>query len=65
MTPDSVPVPDGPSELGAFLRARRGELDPGTAKSLANWSAAPLFIRLTSVHQLMVSFIENVGSLTP
>src|ERR1700751_993716 len=30
MTPDSVPVPDGPSELGGFLRARRGELDPGT-----------------------------------
>ena len=28
MTPGSVPVSDGPSELGAFLRARRGELDP-------------------------------------
>jgi transcriptional regulator with XRE-family HTH domain len=29
MTPDSTPLTDGPSELGAFLRARRGELDPG------------------------------------
>src|SRR6201993_21486 len=30
MTTHPVPVPDGPSELGAFLRARRGELDPRT-----------------------------------
>jgi transcriptional regulator with XRE-family HTH domain len=30
MTPDSAPVPDGPSEFGAFLRARRREVDPGT-----------------------------------
>src|SRR6201993_3087195 len=30
MTTHPVPVPDGPSELGAFLRARRGELDPET-----------------------------------
>jgi transcriptional regulator with XRE-family HTH domain len=30
MTSHPVPVPDGPSELGAFLRARRGELDPDT-----------------------------------
>jgi hypothetical protein len=29
MTPDSVPVTDGPSELGALLRLRRGELHPG------------------------------------
>ncbi|HEY4427821.1 MAG TPA: helix-turn-helix transcriptional regulator [Solirubrobacteraceae bacterium] len=27
---DPVPVLDGPRELGAFLRARRGELDPTT-----------------------------------
>jgi len=27
---DSITVPDGPSELGAFLRARRDELDPKT-----------------------------------
>jgi transcriptional regulator with XRE-family HTH domain len=30
MTSHPVGVPDGPSELGAFLRARRGELDPDT-----------------------------------
>jgi len=30
MASDSITVPDGPSELGAFLRARRGELDPKT-----------------------------------
>ena len=30
MTSYPVPVADGPSELGAFLRARRGELDPET-----------------------------------
>jgi transcriptional regulator with XRE-family HTH domain len=29
MPSDSIPVPEGPSELGAFLRARRSELDPG------------------------------------
>jgi transcriptional regulator with XRE-family HTH domain len=27
---ESVPVLDGPRELGAFLRARRGEIDPNT-----------------------------------
>jgi len=30
MTSHPVPVSDGPSELGAFLRARRAELDPET-----------------------------------
>jgi transcriptional regulator with XRE-family HTH domain len=30
MSSDLVSVTDGPSELGAFLRARRGELDPQT-----------------------------------
>src|SRR5690349_16514 len=30
MASASIPVPDGASELGAFLRARRGELDPRT-----------------------------------
>ena len=30
MTSDLVPVTDGPRELGAFLRARRGELNPET-----------------------------------
>jgi transcriptional regulator with XRE-family HTH domain len=30
MASDSVPVTDGPEELGAFLRARRGDLDPET-----------------------------------
>src|ERR1700756_2635953 len=31
MASDSVRVTDGPRELGAFLRARRSELDPESA----------------------------------
>src|SRR5262249_25545671 len=38
---------------------------PGTANSLTNSSARPLFTRFTSVHQFMVSLMENTGSLTP
>src|ERR1700686_2328238 len=38
---------------------------PGTANSLTNRSARPAFALSTSFHQLIVSRIEKIGSLTP
>jgi transcriptional regulator with XRE-family HTH domain len=52
MTSDLVLVSDGPSELGAFLRARRGELDPGTVGLQATGNRRVRGLRREEVAQL-------------
>jgi transcriptional regulator with XRE-family HTH domain len=52
MASDSVRVTDGPRELGAFLRARRGELDPETVGLDATGNRRVRGLRREEVAQL-------------
>jgi transcriptional regulator with XRE-family HTH domain len=52
MASDSVRVTDGPSELGAFLRARRGELNPETVGLDATGNRRVRGLRREEVAQL-------------
>ena len=54
MASDTVQVADGPTELGAFLRARRRDLDPGTAGLDAAVNRRVRGLRREEVAQLAV-----------
>jgi transcriptional regulator with XRE-family HTH domain len=54
MASDTVQVADGPRELGAFLRARRRDLDPGTAGLDAAANRRVRGLRREEVAQLAV-----------